>query len=217
MNKITQEFLNELKNKPEVVGIILFGSWARGNNRIDSDVDLLVILTDGYRRIVEYKDGQAFEIIYNTANGALDFWKSHKDDCANLWEVAKIIYDKDGTIENLKKKALEIIQEGKKLIDSYQMAQFRFSAEDELSSVDSLINSDITTANLVLQKTILSLTELFFDLRQLWTPAPKQRLAKIKENNPDLYNLISEFYSQENHLEDKLKIAKKIIIAVFEI
>jgi predicted nucleotidyltransferase len=47
MNQETETFLEELKQKPEVLGVILFGSWARGNNRPDSDVDLVVILTNG--------------------------------------------------------------------------------------------------------------------------------------------------------------------------
>ena len=42
MNRQTESFLEELKNKPEVKSVILFGSHARGNARDDSDVDLLV-------------------------------------------------------------------------------------------------------------------------------------------------------------------------------
>lgn len=194
----------------------MFGSWARGNNRPDSDVDLVVILTEGYRRTVEYKNEQAFEIIYTTAEGALDFWKSHKDDCAGLWEVAKIIYDKDGTIETLQQEAQNIISEGKESIDSYQVRQFKFSAEDELSAVKSLAEKDPATANLVLQKTVLSLTELFFDLRQLWTPAPKQRFKKIQEIKPELYTLLQEFYATEQLPKVKLEMAHAIVPLVFE-
>lgn len=36
MNKETQTFLEELKQRSDVLGVILFGSWARGNNRPDS-------------------------------------------------------------------------------------------------------------------------------------------------------------------------------------
>jgi hypothetical protein len=39
MNQKTETFLEELKQKPEVLGVILFGSWARGNNRPDSCSD----------------------------------------------------------------------------------------------------------------------------------------------------------------------------------
>ena len=44
MNKTIVDFVEELKNDPNVIGVIMFGSWARGNNREDSDVDLVVLL-----------------------------------------------------------------------------------------------------------------------------------------------------------------------------
>ena len=64
MNNVYDEFVEDLKKRSDVLGIILFGSWARGNNRPDSDVDLVVILKEGFRRTVEYRGSQAFEIIY---------------------------------------------------------------------------------------------------------------------------------------------------------
>ena len=92
MNNDTQEFIEELKSRPGILGIILFGSWARGNNRLDSDVDLVVIVTEGFKRSVEYHKNQAFEIIYTTEELVFEFWESHKDDCVSLWEVAKVLY-----------------------------------------------------------------------------------------------------------------------------
>ena len=43
----------ELAQRTDVVGVLLFGSRARGDHRPDSDVDLVVIVRDGFRRCVE--------------------------------------------------------------------------------------------------------------------------------------------------------------------
>lgn len=216
MNEETKTFLEELKQRTDVLGVIMFGSWARGNNRPDSDVDLVVILTEGYRRTVEHRNGQAFEIIYTTEKGAFDYWEGHKDDAAGLWAVAKILFDKDGTIERLKIKIKEVLDAGKKPIDEYQLGQFRFDSEDILKYVESILASDPTSANLILTNKIFALTELFFDIRQIWTPAPKQRLTKVKEINPDFYSLLQEFYQEQITLRNKLELAKKIVPIVFE-
>ncbi len=216
MNKETQKFLEELKQHSDVLGVIMFGSWARGNNRPDSDVDLVVILTDGYRRTVEHRNGQPFEIIYTTEKGAFDYWESHKDDAAGLWEVAKILYDKDGTVEQLKNKIKEVLDAGKKAIDEYQLGQFRFDSDDSLKYTESILASDPTTANLMLTNKIFALTELFFDIRQMWTPAPKQRLVEIQKISPDFYSLLQQFYQEQITLKDKLEIAKKIVPVVFK-
>jgi len=214
MNKATGNFLEYLKQRADLLGVIMFGSHARGNNRQDSDVDLVIILTEGYRRAVEYRGGQAFEIIYTTATGALAYWKSHIDDAAGLWAVAKVLYDKDGTIAQLENKIQKVLDKGKKPIDEYQLGQFRFDAEDVLKYVENILDSDPTTANLILTNKVFTLTELFFDIRQLWIPAPKQRIAKIKELSPGLYTLLTEFYSDKD-LKERLEIAKSILNLVF--
>ena len=216
MNEETKIFLEELKQRSDVLGVIMLGSWARGNNRPDSDVDLVVILTEGYRRTVEHRNGQPFEIIYTTEKGAFDYWEGHKDDAAGLWEVAKILYDKDNTVEQLKNKITEVLDAGKKSIDEYQLGQFRFDAEDILKYVESILASDPTSANLILTNKIFALTELFFDIQQMWTPAPKQRLAEIQKISADFYALLKEFYQEQITLRDKLKIANKIVPIIFE-
>lgn len=216
MNLETTVFVEELKQRPDVLGVILFGSWARGNNRSDSDVDLVVILTEGYRRTVEHRNGQAFEIIYTTEQGAFDYWESHKDDAAGLWEVAKILYDKDGTIERLQNKIKEVLDAGKKPIDESELGQLRFDAEDQLKYVESVLASDPTTANLILTNKIFALTETFFNIRQMWILAPKQRLAKIRGINPQFYSLLETFYQEPIALKDKLEIGKKIVPVIFQ-
>jgi len=215
MNEETKNFLEQLKSRPDVLGVIMFGSWARGNNRPDSDVDLVVILTEGYRRTVEYVDKRAFEIIYTTEKSAMDFWKNYKDDCFSLWSVAKVLYDKDGGVERLKAEADKIIKDGKNPIDDYQKGQYKFSAEDELAAVKSKVEIDPATANLIISKSVLFLSEIFFDLRQMWTPAPKQRLSKLKEVSPELGELFERFYTTPA-LENMISIVDKIIPIIFK-
>ena len=215
MNNDTQEFIEGLKSRPDILGIILFGSWARANNRLDSDVDLVVIVIEGFRRTVEYNNTQAFEIIYTTEKLAFEFWESHKDDCAGLWEVAKVLYDKNKTIERLQTKVEEMLKAGKKPYDQWHLGQVRFDAEDGLRYVEHELDNDPVTANLLLYNKVFALTEVFFDLRQQWTPAPKQRLSKIKNVSIEFYALLEEFYRDNVANKDKLHIARRMIPVVF--
>ncbi len=211
LNDASQTFINNLKQRPDVLGIILFGSWARGNNRPDSDVDLLVILTDGFKRAVEYLDSQAFEIIYTTAPSTVEFWESSKDECARFWEIAKILFDRDGTIQQLQTQADHIIKAGKPALDADQLARFQFDAEDGLRSIQHILLTDPTSANLLLTNKIFVLTELFFDVRQLWIPAPKQRLAEIKSIAPEFYALLEKFFAEETPITERINLAQQMI------
>lgn len=216
MNQATHSFIEELKARENVLGVILFGSWARGNNRPESDVDLVVIQTEGYSRAVEKHGEQLFEIIYVTEKDALDFWKNNLDDAFSLWEVAKIIYDKDGTAVRIESEIKHVFELGKKPIDFSRLNQLNFEANDYLQYVEGIAESDPTTANLILSDRIFGLTKLFFDLKQMWTPAPKQRVAKIRELNEGLYKLLSDFYSDNQSLTEKIVAGRKIVKAVFE-
>ncbi|HEX8994039.1 MAG TPA: nucleotidyltransferase domain-containing protein [Candidatus Paceibacterota bacterium] len=217
MNQATINFIEDLKKDRNVVGIILFGSWARGNNRPNSDVDLVVILKKGYKRVVEYREGQAFEVIYATNKDAFDFWESHRDEAAGQWEVAKILYDADGTIAELKERVEKVLSDGKQAINDTQKAQLRFDVEDTLSYVEQILSSDPTTAALLLTNKVITLTELFFDLRRIWIPAPKQRLAKIAENSPELHNLLVDFYNENSQFNQKLELVRRMLPVVFDV
>ncbi len=215
MNDATKNFVTELRARSEVLGVILFGSWARGNNRPGSDVDLVVILTEGYQRTVERHEGQVFEIIYTTEKGALDFWATHLDDAAGLWEVAKTLYDKDEVVVRLRERAQELLTKGKGAINDLQKAQLRFDAEDVFGYVESIHETDRTTANLMLANKVFALTELFFDLRQEWTPAPKQRLAIIADRSKPFHSLLSDFYDTHTEFAEKISLVRQMVPIVF--
>jgi predicted nucleotidyltransferase len=214
MNLQTEKFIDRLKQRQDVLGVILFGSWVRGNNRPESDVDLVVIIEKGHKRAVENHDGQVFEIIYTTEVAAYEFWEENKDDAFNLWDVAKIVYDKTGVIKTLQAKTEKMLKSGKKVIDDSQWGQLHFDAEDQVEYSIQIYKQDPVTANLMLNNKVFALTELFFDIRQRWTPAPKQRIEVIKQDAPEFYSSLEEFYMATS-FDQKASIAKKIIKIVF--
>lgn len=55
MSDILGSFVDELKNREDVLGVILFGSWARGTNIDDSDFDVLVIQREGFLRTEKFR------------------------------------------------------------------------------------------------------------------------------------------------------------------
>lgn len=215
MNEETMQFVKELAKKPEVSGIILFGSWARGNNHDGSDVDLIVIQEQGYRRAVEHYNAQTFEIIYTTENDALQFWSSHKDDAAELWSVAKIIHDKDGSLTRIKLEVEKMLSTGKSMLTQDEIAHLEFDVRDTVKYILRIMKNEPENANMILNNKIFSLTKIFFDIRQIWLPAPKQRLEAIKIVSTEAYELLKKFYHPHTEIEEKIAITEKLIPIVF--
>lgn len=215
MRTSVQLHVEELQSDPNVLGILLFGSWARGNNRPDSDVDLLVIVREGFKRAVEYRDGQVFEIIYTTEQGASEYWHSSPDDAVEFWNTSKILFDRDGTVARLRHVGQSIQDQGKAPMEPDLFAHTKFDIRDQLRAVENLAASDPITARLILSTKVVQLTELFFDLRQLWMPPPKQRLGILRRQNRAVYDLVVSYY-EEPSLPAQIRLAQALFDVVFD-
>jgi hypothetical protein len=214
VNAATLAFVEELKQQPDVLGVILFGSWARGNARPRSDVDLVVIVREGFFRGVEVRGEQAFEIIRVTEAAAFEFWESHRHDAAGLWEVAKILHDADGTMARLEARARALLADGSTPMGAAQLAHARFDAEDLLRHVEDIVEEDPATASMLLARLVERLTEVVFESRGVWIVPPKQRLARIDAIDPALGAEVRLFFV-EPRLERKLELARGIVNRVF--
>lgn len=214
LNLTTRRYLEELQANPHVLSIFLFGSWARGNQRPDSDVDLLVIAPEGFRHVVDQRAEQSFELIYTTEQGALDFWQASPDEAFEFWTNAKILFDRDGTAARLQTVGQQILTSHKPPLTPEQITHHRFDAYDQVRAIEGLAERDPTTAKMLLSFKIFQLVELYFDLRQRWRPPPKQRLVVLQHTAPELYNLLVNFY-ETVIVSEQIKFAKSIVVVVF--
>jgi predicted nucleotidyltransferase len=204
-----EAIVEKLRSRADVLAVILFGSYARGDSRPDSDIDLLAIVTGGYQRRVEHLDGQAFEVIYVTEKGAVDHWKSDRHGAASLWEVAQVVFDKDGTGERLKQAGESLRVEQRPAPSPQQIAHFRFDQEDAIRAVEAMVDGDRATAALLLQKKVAALIELHFAIGRSWIPAPKQLLGRLREENPPLASMLDRFFMSDS-LKEQIELAKQI-------
>ena len=124
------------------------------------------------------------------------------------------MFDRDGTVEQLRADVQRVLLDGKSEINAAQLEQLRFDAADQIRHARSIAAEDPTTSNFILTNKVFALTGTFFDIRQEWTPPPKQRLAVIRGVSPDLYALLCDFY-QEPELQEKIGIAERMLSLVF--
>ncbi len=113
------KFLDQYKDEDYFLGAILTGSYATGNNDINSDIDIFIVTKDSTtwrERGNKLIDGYLIEYFINPVRQVL---KEFEDGFANnhiastlIFVGSKILYDKDGTIQKLIDRAKDDLSKG---------------------------------------------------------------------------------------------------------
>lgn len=207
--EIINNYLEEIKKRGHVDTVILFGSFARGNNRPNSDIDLIVIRDGKTIRTTEEFDGTMIELTYTSADSIKKYWEGKKNDCAELWGYAKVIFDNNGIGKELEMFGKNIRDNGPEKLDNEQIGHLKFDLEDQIKAINNLITSDRMTAELLINKKILDCLHLFFTLKTKWVPAIKQQIGEIKKTDTKMFSLIEKIY-RDTDLKAKLKTLTEI-------
>ena len=217
MSKLMQdndldELVDELKQNKDVLGIAIFGSYARGESRPNSDIDVLVIIKKGVRRDVEIRGKRTFEFVYASFSEAMKFYKSNPNDCVQLWKDAVVLYDKNGYMKKLNTFARRLQKKGKTPLSESDLKHFRFDAEDAIRAMKAIASTDPATASMYAHIKAANLIELYFERRQLWTPPPKKQLVVIRvlsikdAKAIDAFFMTSDLSEKLNHLSKMVKV-----------
>lgn len=207
-------FVDRHTARGDVLAVILFGSHARGNPRPDSDIDLLVIRREGHARVVEYHEGQAFEVVYETEEGARAFWDANGNDAFGLWQVAQVLHDQDGPGARLRSYGDRVLATRPPPPTAEHIAHAHFDAMDTLRAVEVLLESDPATAAVLTNRMVDTEVELFFRLRGEWTPPPKQRIDAVRRVDSALGGLVNRFHEARSPTE-RTEVASLIVERVF--
>ncbi len=139
-------------------GIILFGSHARGNARADSDVDLVILgERDQFEMGFADRDGQKFELLRWSESVAIGYAMDNRDQAADFWQLAEILYDPDGAAARVRDHAAEMLATGKPPMDEARRAWWRWASEDRLGAAAGLAADDPAAARMVLHERVIDL------------------------------------------------------------
>lgn len=151
-----KEFLKKYEEDEMVVGAILCGSYAAGNQNEYSDIDVYLILKDN----VNYQergnvDSNSYLIEY-FMNPVWKIKKYMKDEfdnnnlsTANMLAYGKIIYDLDGSVKELQDLALEYIDRPFNNIKADKLDMNNYHLWDNLDELKRCLKENDPNFNLI--------------------------------------------------------------------
>ena len=214
MRREIELYAEDLARNPNILGVAVFGSVARGDNRPNSDVDLFVLTDELERRRVEKIGNLSFEMVYSTEEGARAFAKNRMDSFLNLWKDAKIFIDKVGGLSRLRDFAIQTQETGKQALPEWKREHTEFDIRDSLRGVEALAKDDSATAEMYLQRSVFNLLQFYFDERSVWAPPPKKQLKWLREQDSASAEKFDAFYSASS-LKDRLRVATELVDVIF--
>lgn len=183
LNKFLQQYVNE----EYFWGAILTGSYAIGNNDVNSDIDVFIVTKDSTtwrERGNKLIDGYVIEYFLNPVRQVLkefdEGFENNNTATTLIFEGSKILYDKDGTIEKLMNKAKEDLIKELKPISEFKQKMNCYNVWHSFYELDSKYarNEDIDfTYNIFLNDVIKS-----YFLNNAIPLLPMHKLERILTN-----------------------------------
>lgn len=181
--------LQELKQDSTVVACLCFGSFARGDYRPGSDIDLLCLTRAPWReRRVRLVGGVTVELFYNPPiqldRELREAAITRNPATVLLLQESRVLWDGEGISAPLLALADEVHRQGPDPLSAFQILMLRYRLTDLLQDWLDLAGEP-GPQRLVEAELLQGMSEAFFDLRRQWRPKTKYRLHEMARLEPE--------------------------------
>ncbi len=225
MNRIIREICDFMVGKyrrdENVLGVMLFGSAARGKSDKYSDIDFYILLKkkNEFSRKNFVKNSLRVDIIFNTLLEAKTYLKNDEKNVkritSHMLAHGIIIYKKGRILENLQfvaGKNLEL----KTKYNASDVLMHKYSIDDFLGEIRrDLKNQDIIAFNLDRQLLMNNIIELFLKIRGNFWKQPNEMARILKESDLYFGREIEKFYKAKN-LKNKEEIISGLVKYIYK-
>ena len=180
-----KEFLKKYEEDDDVIGALLCGSYATGNQNEYSDIDVYLVLKDNVTYFLRgNSESNSFLIEYfmNTKEGIKDFmekeFNNFKHSITNMFAYGKIIYDLDGSVKELQDLALEYIDRPFKNISSSKLDINNYHVWDLLDELKVSLKEERLDFNKIYYMLLNDIYDIYAEYLGV-QKLPKTKIYKI--------------------------------------
>jgi hypothetical protein len=211
MIKTINEFVTSLRNNPNVIALIVYGSRRIDDNSLGGDFDLFVFVNEEVTTEIEsihlYISDIPVDLNIRTKLDLRSNVPLTDIDFA-LFD-GEIIYDKYNEMSALMEQAKLKWTYSSEELSSSQIDWERFSQQHVIDKIRYRLKEDVVFSRFLLNTNIYWLINNYFRIRGLKYKGEKQAIISIREKSPEIYEIIEKFYST-NCLETQFKLTKNL-------
>ena len=143
--KALDKFLVDWRDREDVIGILVCGSYITGDPSRHSDIDLHIVTSDENdwrERGNKIVDGYLVEYFVNPSRQISEYFREdHQDNsisASTQFVTGKVILDRYGAVAELKKEAQDWINKEYKELDSTSVSIMKYALWDSLDNLRDL-------------------------------------------------------------------------------
>lgn len=217
IKKVVDKVCNKLKKDDNIVGIILYGSIAKGNYHRYSDIDFYVVKSNVKNKTtVFFEDDIPVQIIWRS----IESFKTKiikRTRGIPIGLVGEILYDPSGLISKYMKKLKLQAAEGPIELSEQEKLIIRVILSQDLKTVEGLVeNDEIAGATILANEILLQALSGYYDLKKWWFPSNKHIISDLKFREKQIGELAEQIILCSNINEKIEKLSKLTDIVLSE-
>jgi predicted nucleotidyltransferase len=204
IEKISEDMVKCYKTDKNVLGVMLFGSAARGMSDIYSDIDIYILLAGKgkFSRNNFIKDGKRIDVIFNTFKEVKKYLKEDKNNIkrntSHMLTYGKILFQKGKVLDKIKKTAQNNLK-SKTKYSKDEVLMHKYSIDDFWGEVQRDIkNKDYLAFGLDSQLLINNILELFLKMNGEFLRRSDETGEILRRIDKKFARQISDFYKESN-------------------
>jgi hypothetical protein len=186
-----QVIVGELTTRGDVVGILFFGSAARGEARTGSDLDLYAITSQDARgHLGRSMAGVPVEVSFGSIAQMTAQVQQELPTVVHAFATGHLLLDcTDGALLVLCQEARTIWERGPSPLPASARLRFQFHLTDLVRDIEGMPENSAATA-LAGSECVRLALEAFCGTKKLWMPPMRTILATLDAQHPDVTALV---------------------------
>ncbi|CAN5911506.1 hypothetical protein BH11GEM1_BH11GEM1_16350 [soil metagenome] len=176
----------ELSERADVVGVLVFGSVARGQATPMSDIDLYAITATDHRghrgRVI---DGVPVEVSFGSIAQFTNQVIEERAVVVNAFATGRILLDRAGGLAELSRRAAAIWSRGPAPLTADARLRFRFHLTDAVRDLEDVRATGVESA-LPAAMCVQMAIDALYGVRSAWAPAPRHVVQSLRSFAPDV-------------------------------
>ncbi len=216
-DRVLEQIVAELKARPDVIAILLCGSYATNQMGPASDIDLHVLIEGDWRqRVTRRIDGVQVETFFNPPSNIPRYWdKEERGETVTMYAQGQVVYDPRGILGELVQMARARYAEGPKALNEDEIARARFFMRDAFDDAGDALSAGSPSAFVIMTQILEMLLADYYRLQRRWQPKTKRLLSDLNKHDSTLYELARKFL-EEFGAQRKFILLKEIAEYVLE-